>query len=345
MNVQQLGLAVLWGAFVPLLVPVRAHACTCAGTLDILGLSDGAVDVPIDIAPLLRGAFDASQVRLQSQAGVAVPIAVRGGGAGTAACSGQIAELTPQEPLAPNTAYVISVAESGGGRSGTRAFHFTTGAAKVPEQPLAPPPLTVTLLHGNPIRDSCLGMHPHGCLHVGAPPPQQTVEVTFLDASDNVLGWTLAAGDVMERAHDATCVEARTRDAAGRRSAPTRRCGEELAKREARTGDFVDYRLQCREGRVIESAGASGDASSGDVNEGGVGAGDGAAVDTGAGGATSDGRGATNTSGDLAADTNDDGCRAVGTGGESRDGAWWLITLGLLWQRRRQARRSNSQRT
>jgi hypothetical protein len=231
-------------------LPRTTHACSCAPNVSLVSPFDGAQAVPLDIAPLLRGHFDESSLQWKAADGTDVPFAARTGST-PGACFGAITELIPSQPLAAATSYVLRVEPRNGASEPAREFRFTTGAANVPQAVLPDPTLTITLVRGRAVYDSCVELV-HGCFAVG---PHDT-ELTFLGAGDQLLSWMLVQAEaVIERgAHpDTVCVEARTRDRAGRRSAAVRRCGAELGLRADRISDYDNYRLRCRDGRIVEA--------------------------------------------------------------------------------------------
>jgi hypothetical protein len=241
------GLTVLAALVLGLLMnTATAHACRCRPMVSVVP-ADGAENVPLDIAPIVRGQFfDPAAIRFRDEDGGDVPFTVSRQGAGLESCSGVVVELFPSEPLAPNTRYVIRVVQRQGSEPGD-AFHFTTGDTKV-DATLVPPTLTATLVTDG-LRDSCssgLG----GCLDVG----DVEAEVTFLDQFGELLGWTLTRGaSTIEVGPPAAtvCVEARARDAAGRRSAATRVCGSELGLRPPGPETYDSQRrLRCVGGQL-----------------------------------------------------------------------------------------------
>ena len=234
--------------------PRTTHACSCASRVQLrttTGQPEGGVeDVPRNVAPILTGNFDADSVEWTTEAGVPVAFTSRRG-LQFAACGGYLMELVPTLPLAAATTYVVRVGTRSRAEGESTEFRFTTGANEAPERALPEPSLTATIVSGRAVYDSCVS-EVHGCIAVG----EHETEVTFLDEAGAVLNWTITSGQsVMERGASpgTACIEARTRDVAGRRSAPLRRCGSELGQREALRSDYDDYRLRCSEGRILPS--------------------------------------------------------------------------------------------
>lgn len=256
-----------------LAMPSTTRACSCLGSVQLRAPSEGASDVALNIAPLVTGSVSSEMVEWTTAAGVAVPFSARQGALSNA-CRGNIVELIPQVALTPATEYIIRAYGFGRVASDAPQFRFTTGRAKVEQASLPEPTLAATIVRGRAVYDSCVN-EVHGCLSVGA----HETEVSFLGDGDELLSWLITSGEeVMERSvPPATiCMEARTRDLAGRRSAPVRRCGSELGQREARTSDYDNYRLRCSGGRILDatlddaSARAARDASGVDDARGGA---------------------------------------------------------------------------
>ena len=230
--------------------PTPADACSCAPNAIWQSTpGDGATDVPIDIAPVIQGYFEGKTLSLTSEAGTDIAFELTVGGE-TGACTGHSGELKLEAPLEPNTRYVLrAVSEVSDGEA--TEISFTTGSTRVPEVALTAPAFRATFLTGTPFYDSC-SSGVHGCIGIDEVDTQ--VELTFRHAS-GLPGIRLVGEDTqVSLGQVPECLEARTRDAAGRRSAATILCGKELNQREATEADFQDFSLACDDGVIHPSA-------------------------------------------------------------------------------------------
>jgi len=229
--------------------PSPVHACTCApNAIWESTPGDGDTDVPIDIAPVIQGYFEGKTVSLASEAGINVVFELTVGGA-TGACTGRNGELKLEAPLEPNMRYLLrAVSEIPNGE--TAEISFTTGSTRVPEVELAAPALRATFLKGSKLYDGC-SSEVQGC--IGVDDEDTQIELAFR-MSSGVTGIRLVGEDTQVTFDSVPeCVEARTRDAAGRRSAATILCGKELNPREATDEDFRDFALACDDGVIHPS--------------------------------------------------------------------------------------------
>jgi hypothetical protein len=216
----------------------------------------------------------------------------------------------------------------------------------VPEIALPAPEVAVSFVRGNLILDSCTS-EVRGCLTVtGA--EQAELRATRGD-SEQI--WSFVRGTVgLDALGDGKpdCIEVRARDAAGRRSAATTLCGDELAIRDTVETDYADYELRCSDGVI-----GNGDVDPVDGPDGG--GGDDTPRDGGAerrdsavppdtdrqhDGSTDerDGGDARREPSRTEVDMSDGGCTAAGaTSGPSSSSALLLALLAL----RRRARHRN----
>ncbi|MET0390856.1 MAG: Ig-like domain-containing protein, partial [Polyangiales bacterium] len=90
------------------MVPTGVRACSC--TVEPIYHSQpakGARNVPVDVAPVIEGPFDAATVTLEDEHGVKPSFTLSLGP--RVGCIGGWAELVPWQPLAANTRYTIRV--------------------------------------------------------------------------------------------------------------------------------------------------------------------------------------------------------------------------------------------
>ena len=230
------------------LAPARARACSCAAQpITLSQPADGAIDVPIDIAPTFAGYFETDTVELVREEGGEVAFDLNTGVNLIDPCAGDLAELMLEGPLEPNTTYVLRASLPD--EAITSEVRFTTGTASVPEEPLSAPDITISFIRDTIVLDSCHG-EVRGCLNVeGA----QEAEVTITRSGSRPL-WGLVRGNA---AFDTgtigapDCVRVRARDAAGRRSTEvTTLCRGDYSLRDSVESDFEDYVLRCEQGVI-----------------------------------------------------------------------------------------------
>jgi hypothetical protein len=284
----------------------RASACSCAAlAIGRATPADGSTHVPIDVAPLIEGYFDPTTVTWEKADGTPVEFELSHG-LGHQGCQGSVGELVAKAPLEPNTTYVIRA--NGLDTVGYDTV-FVTGDATVPKVALRAPEIMASFIEGNLIGSSCFG-ELRGCAHIDA---EGDFELVLRDERDEVLVRTLMKGKTdteIETLYEKppTCVEVRQRDAAGRHSAVSRLCRDELVVRAARATDFTDYELNCKHGVIGVPDGHPDDSTPAD----------GGLEDRG--------------------DTADDGsCSAAG---ELRGSTSWSLGLALLWLARRRRGRA-----
>jgi MYXO-CTERM domain-containing protein len=237
-----------------LLGPSRARACSCAPeSITRSRPADGATFVPTDIAPIIEGHFESDRVALEREDGSAVAFELNTGAAlGYDYCAGLVAELIPTNALEPETTYVVRASHGASG-SPERTVRFTTGSAPVAGEPLVAPEVTISFVRGNPIGDSCLG-HVQGCLTVhgereAAVTVRRVVGAPILGFVRGTLTFDLLDDGEPE------CVEVRTRDAAGRRSAnATTVCRGDFPIRDAVESDYEGHVLRCAQGAFGKDA-------------------------------------------------------------------------------------------
>jgi hypothetical protein len=229
------------------LAPARAHACSCAPEPILSSRPvDGATAVPIDIAPLIVGPFDPDTVTFEREDGTPVAFELRVGKAEDL-CSGSNGELVPSAALEPDTVYVIR-AERFDEEMLASTVRIRTGQELVPELPLQAPRVEASFIRGNPILDSC-GGEVRGCLALAG---AEHFELTVKQAEQELVRTFVSgsAAQIYSLLVEPDCIEVRARDLAGRRSAATILCGDELHVRDGRRSDFTDEGLRCQDGVI-----------------------------------------------------------------------------------------------
>lgn len=260
-RVYAIALGIVLGSY----APNMARACTCSNTVNAMLPAAGAQGVYLDIAPVFAAGFVAPEtIRWTSATGTAVDFEVRTGFQGP--CSG-LFELIPRAALEPNTRYVIDAqlanVDPASPEAAQRRIEFTTGSERTPELPLAVPSAVLSVVYLEESRGSCESLA-HACAAVG---DAYTEIATRL--GDEPLSFTIVRGDVAlasfapERADPNLCVDLRTRDPAGRRSAAQTLCGEQLRARAAVESDFDGLTPICKGGRFGGDAEASAPADDG----------------------------------------------------------------------------------
>ncbi len=234
--------------------PGVARACSCGSSAIYLATpSDGTTDVPIDIAPVIHGQFQDGAITVTREGGDSVAFELRTE-AGLGHCGGRIGELTFKAALEPNTRYVLRADGSESLDFARTEIAFTTGSDRVPDAALSTPALRATFLQGNPTGDSCAS-EVQGCIGIDDDGTQ--IELTFVrnEGAQRVALLEVDTQITVDFVPD--CVEARTRDAAGRRSAPTVLCGKELHAREATEADYQGGELACDDGAIRQTGAPS----------------------------------------------------------------------------------------
>lgn len=220
-------------------LPGSASACSWLGQAIKSSLpASGASDVPIDVAPIIRGHGDPNVLRWETQEGEPIEFDVKVGPSADFT-EGTAAELVPRGVLRPNTTYVIRAPASEFGSEEQRVV-FTTGVATADAELSTVPSLAATVLKRGP--SQCTSHNTASCISAG----EQHILLEILDASGNELVRDVVAGDVLTSATDPHCIRASIRSASGRLSAATELCGEELRIR--RAGDELDGTHPCRGG-------------------------------------------------------------------------------------------------
>jgi len=223
-------------------VPAPASACSWLAEAIKSSLpTSGASDVPIDVAPIIRGHGDPNSLRWETRAGEPVPFDVKLGPSADFT-EETTAELVPRGPLRPNTAYVIHARLASEFRSeeGEERLEFTTGVGTADADFSRPPALAATVLKTAP--SQCTSHTTAGCIFAGD--GQHLLEI--LDARGNALVRDVVAGDVLTYVTEPSCIRVSTRSASGRLSAATQLCGAELEL--GRANDELDGTHPCRGG-------------------------------------------------------------------------------------------------
>ena len=213
-------------------VPAQVWACSCnPEPLYSTIPKTGAAGVPLDIAPVLEGPFDASSLSFADESGKAVEFTLALGP--QVGCMGGWAEVLPKQRLAPNTRYTLKVSalypESLSRDHRVASLSFTTGDSELPDEPLARPTLSAaSVMRGAP---DCGGVPVvMACLGRVKPAEPSHVELLMRRGSDILLRTThFIQSDVafgLKEVPD--CIELRRRAIDGRRSEPATICGDAL---------------------------------------------------------------------------------------------------------------------
>lgn len=231
-------------------VPAPATACSWLAEAIKSSLpASGASDVPIDVAPIIRGHGDPTLLRWETQAGEPVEFDVRVGQSASFT-EGTTAELVPRAQLRPNTAYVVHARLTPDYGSEEERLEFTTGVATADAGLSAAPSLAATVLNTEP--GMCTSDNTASCIFGGH--TQLLLEV--LDADGKELVRDVVAGDVLTYVTDPHCIRVSTRSASGRVSAATELCGAELKIGRAR--NELDGTHPCRGGGFSPAGPAAG---------------------------------------------------------------------------------------
>jgi hypothetical protein len=235
--------------------PRSAHACSFFGKAILSSLPEtGAVDVPTDIAPIIRGYWDPTSLEWESEAGTPVEFDLRSS-PGIRAPEGRVAEFVPRAPLQPNTRYVIRAFMMGDGNlePNIERLEFTTGEDVASDDPLVQPSIAPTILTG--YESGCISAAAIGCIAVG----DTALLLEIDDPSGKLLARDVVTGDVTAHiTKNPGCVRAFRRSASGKLSEATEICGQALSTRPIRRDD-LDF-LTCTFGRPRASDAGTGDA-------------------------------------------------------------------------------------
>lgn len=251
MQVYSIAIAMMLSAAASLSAPVFACECSPAAVYHAQP-GDGADNVPRDIAPVLEGAFDPATISLEDEDGVKLAFALNVGP--RFGCLGGWAELLPSQPLAANARFTIRVAASQpdalAADKRVASITFTTGSDELADVPLLPPPLTAaSVLRGAP---DCGGV-PVVMACIGGLEQQTPADVELIARRGNEI--LLRITSLIQNdgnygmAAPPDCIELRRRARDGRRSEPTKICGDALLTRdylasEATPGSWV----ACKDG-------------------------------------------------------------------------------------------------
>jgi hypothetical protein len=289
-----------------------ARASCVGGIIQSASPEDGASDVPVEVAPFIKGFIDPGSVELRTEAGALVPIQVRSGRSSNE-CAGLTVEILPDTLLQPDTSYVISATRDTEivGERGPEFTRFTTGKGSVGQVELLPPTLRASVTVGNPY---IIGnwSDVSACVYIGE---AEQAELIARGKDGEELVRTFETGEVwlIWLSEVPECIEARARDAAGNLSEPARICGEQLSVRDASLSDY-DTDNEAGEPNWLCENGLIGTGKSNGVDAGEAEAGGADAGEAEAGGYHS----------------TDSGC-SVGAhpGGSPPAGVWLLVWLVL----------------
>jgi hypothetical protein len=210
-------------------LPARAGACSCSITpIYRSDPEDGALDVPLNAALLVLGAFPVESLTLEDEDGQPVEFTLHAGP--TPSCPGTSADLVPKHPLKSGTTYVLEVQPLYPSSGGPSSVRFTTGTTSLPDEEPEPPTASASVfLDVPPDGISCGGGTVLAFIDV---PDWEDVEVVARRGDTVLLHWMLNAGDgAFELEEVPDCLEFRRRAPTGRRSTPVVLCGDALAER------------------------------------------------------------------------------------------------------------------
>jgi hypothetical protein len=252
-------------------LPARAKACSCSPEPIYHAMpKDGAGGVPLDIAPLLEGAFEHTNITLEDEHGGKPKFSLNLGP--RVGCLGGFAELVPEQPLAANTRYTIRVVRSYPDsmlpEPRVAAISFTTGSAELADEPLRQPPLTTASVMRNApdcistrVAITCIGglerTSPRDLELIARRGEKILLRTTKFVQNDGSYGLD----------EEPDCIELRRRAPDGRRSEPTKICGTALL-----TSDFQERDkgesgwLQCK-GGILGDPAAEEDTADAGVTE------------------------------------------------------------------------------
>lgn len=217
------------------LTPRSALACSWAGGAILSSLPHpGDLDVPIDVAPIIRGYWDQSSVKWEAEDGTPVEFNLTRH-VGASATGGEVAELVPVTPLQPNTRYVVSAWPMGGGNldPDLSRLEFKTGSASADSDSLRAPTLEPTIL--TDFVSGCISAAAIGCMSLGS----RSLLLEVDDTKGNLLLRDVVTGEVtVHIPKNPGCIRAWTRSASGKLSDVTELCGSALSKRPIRNGDL-----------------------------------------------------------------------------------------------------------
>jgi hypothetical protein len=204
-----------------------SEAAACSGCLEEVSdgqPADGAVDVPTDVQPWVRGVRvtgrSAPNAVLEDGTGRPVSTEVRAlpSARGRAQCAPFDLEITPAAPLSPHTTYTLRVGGPDGGPDDVRVF--TTGDGPSEDAVPAPPNPPIALFGpdqcGGP--QACVGVARGVALELTVSHEGQ-VDQRYLASASHLATLSGATGQ---------CFEARTRDLSGRRSSAAEICVDDL---------------------------------------------------------------------------------------------------------------------
>lgn len=252
------------GAASLLALPADARACSCSPfAITSSTPARGALDVPLNAAFELLGAFDATTISLRDPQGQSVAVTVNAGP--LPGCPGTSAQVVAQQPLLPNTTYVLRATSRYASDPEYETVTFTTGtrllADDEPEAPRGAASALVNVTSGSSCDDGSVAV----CASAES---WENVELIARRGDETVLRWVLRAADntfLLEDVPD--CVELRRLGATGRRSAPVTVCGSALNARSFQPHDRDELGVLLCKGGVAGEAAIL--ASDGDVAGGG----------------------------------------------------------------------------
>jgi hypothetical protein len=233
--------------------PARAKACSCSPEPIYHAVpKDGAGGVPVDVAPLIEGAFEHTNITFEDEHGGKPKFALNLGP--RVGCLGGFAELVPEQPLAANTRYTIRVVGSYPDsllpEQRIAALSFRTGDRDVADEPLRQPPLTtVSVVRGAPdcirarVAMACIGgleaSNPRDLELIARRGDKVLLRTTKFVRRDGSYGLD----------EEPDCIELRRRALDGRRSEPTKVCGTALLTRDFQKSDEGNNGwVECKDG-------------------------------------------------------------------------------------------------
>lgn len=250
-------------AIIAVAAPPKAHACSCLPFAIVQAdPEDGARDVPLNRALVVRGLFDASRTRLETDGGEAVEF-VLNQGPWLGGCAGTWAELIPKHALAPNARYRIRVVPIATNVDvGPTELEFTTGKAVLEDKPLSPPTARVSVLFDTPPAMCGPGNSVVVCLGIE---DWHNVELVIRKGDEILMRTDTVVQDsgVYALREIPDCVELVRRSDTGKRSEPLRLCGDALSARPHAAGDSHLGVIDCRSGRIGAGATDRGEGDAG----------------------------------------------------------------------------------
>jgi hypothetical protein len=222
-------------------MPAHAHACSWLARAISSSLpASGAVDVPLDVAPVIRGHGQPGALVWETLDGIKVEFDWVDLGRSASFTEGNALELVPRTHLQPHATYVIRARLDGAGALEER-ITFTTGQTVADNGALARPSLAASVLTIAP--SMCTSATEISCIAAGEAP----VLLEISDAMGNSLVGDVVTGDLFTYISGPSCIRISTRSASGQLSEATELCGSALPIRAARSGE-LDGTHPCERG-------------------------------------------------------------------------------------------------